>query len=139
MTVILLFHVSYSDYICHIRLICRNAKEEKKEFDNNNHYYYTLFNSILFLAFASLLKDRLSDRFSSQLNYIPSMALKRKIRCNEGCYIDNKGPKFTNISRRMSNCNNTINNYSSSCSSSASIPCPEQGYDAEDPYIEGIS
>ena len=36
MTVILLFHVSYSDYICHIRLICRNAKEEKKEFDNNN-------------------------------------------------------------------------------------------------------
>ncbi len=36
MTVILLFHVSYSDYICHIRSICRNAKEEKKEFDNNN-------------------------------------------------------------------------------------------------------
>ena len=96
----------------------------------NNH---DDLSSILFLAFASLLKDRLSDHFSAQVNYIPSIAIKRSIRKNQGsCYID-KGTKMSRS--RISNCNNTIYNYGSS---SASLPC-EYDYNVDDSYNMGSS
>ena len=94
--------------------------------------------TILFLEFASLLKDRLSDRFSAQVNYIPSTSVKRKIRNDNerGCYIDNN--PNTKISRnRISNCNNTIYNYGSSYPSSTSLPCDDAEYDEDDPYRNG--
>lgn len=92
----------------------------------------------MFLAFAFLLKDRLSDRFSSQVNYIPSVTLKRNIRKNKGCYI-NKSSKISKCDR-MSNCNNnTINNYITSQTASASIPIDDgdDEYDMHDPYRSG--
>ena len=109
-------------------------------YTTSHTYSHDYLSIILFLAFASLLKDRLSDRFSAQVNYIPSIAIKRSIRKNEGsCYID-KGTKMSRS--RMSNCNNTIYNYGSSHNASASIPCEDRypaDYNLDDPYNIGSS